>query len=75
MGKSVSGKDFAFDQVSYIDQLQAISQANRNISSYKDPETELQSFFGRVNLNLFDKFMLTGTLRADGSSKFGTNNK
>lgn len=75
MGKSVSGKDFAFDQVSYIDQLQAISQANRAISSYKDPETELQSYFGRVNLNLHDKFMLTATIRADGSSKFGTNNK
>jgi iron complex outermembrane receptor protein len=28
-----------------------------------------------VNLNLFEKFMLTATLRADGSSKFGTNNK
>ena len=74
-GKSVSGKDFAFDQVSYIDQLQAISQANRNISSYKDPKTELQSYFGRVNLNMLDKFMLTATVRADGSSKFGTNNQ
>jgi iron complex outermembrane receptor protein len=74
-GKSVSGKDFAFDQVSYIDQLQAISQANRNISSYRDPKTELQSYFGRVNLNLYEKFMLTATVRADGSSKFGTNNK
>ena len=30
-GKSISGRDFAFDQVSYIDQLQAISQANRSI--------------------------------------------
>ena len=74
-GKSVSGKDFAFDQVSYIDQLQAISQANRAISSYRDPKTELQSYFGRVNLNLYDKFMLTATVRADGSSKFGTNNQ
>lgn len=74
-GKSVSGKDFAFNQVSYIDQLQAISQANRSISSYNDPKTELQSYFGRVNFNLFEKLMLTATIRADGSSKFGTNNK
>ena len=74
-GKTISGRDFAFDQVSYLDQLQAISQSNRNISSYKDPKNELQSYFGRVNLNLFEKFMLTATLRADGSSKFGTNNK
>jgi TonB-dependent starch-binding outer membrane protein SusC len=74
-GKSISGRDFAFDQVSYIDQLQAISQANRAISSFKDPKTELQSYFGRVNLNLYEKFMLTATIRADGSSKFGANNK
>jgi iron complex outermembrane receptor protein len=74
-GKGISGRDFAFNQVSYLDQLQAISQANRNIYSFKDPQTELQSYFGRVNLNLYEKFMLTATIRADGSSKFGANNK
>lgn len=36
---------------------------------------ELQSFFGRVNYIFADKYMFTGTLRADGSSKFGANNK
>ncbi|WMN06577.1 SusC/RagA family TonB-linked outer membrane protein [Marivirga arenosa] len=36
---------------------------------------ELQSFFGRVNYNLFDKFLFTATLRADGSTRFGGNNK
>lgn len=36
---------------------------------------ELQSFFGRVNLSFFDKYLLTATVRADGSSKFGDNNK
>ncbi|AHM61857.1 tonb-dependent receptor [Flammeovirgaceae bacterium 311] len=36
---------------------------------------ELQSFFGRMNLNLTDKFLITGTLRTDGSTKFGENNK
>lgn len=74
-GKNISGRDFEYNQVSYIDQLQSISQANRAISSFKDPKTELQSYFSRVNLNYADKLMLTGTIRADGSSKFGTNNK
>ena len=46
-----------------------------DVSSFKNPTTELQSYFGRVNFNLFDKFLVTATLRADGSSKFGTNNK
>ncbi len=36
---------------------------------------ELQSVFGRVNLNISDKYLLTGTLRADGSTRFGDNNK
>lgn len=36
---------------------------------------ELQSFFGRANYSYADKYLLTATLRADGSSKFGSNNK
>ena len=36
---------------------------------------ELQSFFGRVNYQLDDKYLATATIRADGSSKFGENNK
>jgi TonB-dependent starch-binding outer membrane protein SusC len=74
-GKSISGRDFENNEVSYINQLQSISQANRAISSFYDPKSELQSYFSRINLNLFDKFMLTATIRADGSSKFGANNK
>lgn len=36
---------------------------------------ELQSFFGRANYSLKDKYLVTATVRADGSSKFGDNNK
>jgi TonB-dependent starch-binding outer membrane protein SusC len=36
---------------------------------------ELQSYFGRLNYDLRGKYMLTATVRADGSSKFGENNK
>ena len=38
-------------------------------------KSELQSFFGRANYNLNDKYLFTATVRADGSSKFGENNK
>jgi iron complex outermembrane receptor protein len=38
-------------------------------------QNELQSYFGRVNYNLLDKYRLTATLRVDGSSRFGRNNK
>lgn len=33
------------------------------------------SFFGRLNYNYADKYLLQGTLRKDGSSKFGANNR
>ncbi|WP_166962817.1 SusC/RagA family TonB-linked outer membrane protein [Yeosuana marina] len=33
----------------------------------------LQSFFGRLNYKIKDKYLFTFTLRADGSSKFGPN--
>lgn len=36
---------------------------------------ELQSFFGRLNYQFDGKYLVTATLRADGSSKFGSNNK
>lgn len=36
---------------------------------------EQQSVFGRVNYGYDDRFLVTATLRADGSSKFGANNK
>jgi TonB-linked SusC/RagA family outer membrane protein len=36
---------------------------------------KLQSFLGRVNYDYKSKYLLTATLRADGSSRFGTNNK
>ncbi|MTI33254.1 SusC/RagA family TonB-linked outer membrane protein [Xanthovirga aplysinae] len=37
--------------------------------------TELQSFFSRVNFSWLDQYLFTGTIRYDGSSRFGDNNK
>jgi TonB-linked SusC/RagA family outer membrane protein len=49
-----------------------ISAAGGNSSNVTD---ELQSFFGRANLTFSDKYIVTATLRADGSTKFGGDNK
>jgi TonB-linked SusC/RagA family outer membrane protein len=38
-------------------------------------KNELQSFFGRINYEFKDRYLITATVRADGSSKFGSNNK
>lgn len=43
-------------------------------TSYKN-EWSLVSFFGRATFNLLDKYNITATIRRDGSSKFGANNK
>ena len=45
-----------------------------DVYSYKG-EATLISFFGRVNYTLADKYMLTATVRHDGSSRFGDNHK
>jgi TonB-linked SusC/RagA family outer membrane protein len=36
---------------------------------------KLTSWLGRANYALFDRYLFTGTIRADGSSKFAENNK
>lgn len=38
-------------------------------------ESKLISFFGRINYDYAGRYLLTATLRRDGSSKFGINNK
>ncbi|WP_420150806.1 SusC/RagA family TonB-linked outer membrane protein [Spirosoma sp.] len=53
---------------------QDLTLANNRPAGYAI-ENELQSFFGRVNYQFRDKYLLTATVRADGSSKFGGNNK
>lgn len=37
--------------------------------------SKLLSFYGRVNYSLLDRYLFTFTMRADGSTKFGSNNK
>lgn len=49
--------------------------STRRSGGFADPKQELQSFFARTIWNLSDKYLLTATLRADGSSKFGENNR
>jgi len=42
---------------------------------YVNPTAELQSYFARLTFNYLDRYILTGTIRDDGSSKFGANNR
>ncbi|HEX8330879.1 MAG TPA: SusC/RagA family TonB-linked outer membrane protein [Hymenobacter sp.] len=59
----------------YTDYIQTTATGNRSIRSSNDPTYELQSFFGRAIFNYKDRYVLTGTLRRDESSKFGADNR
>lgn len=61
--------------LSYTNLMQYSSQSSRGIGSGESPTSELQSYFARAIFNYIDKYLFTATFRADGSSKFGSNNK
>jgi len=74
-GVNMSARDFGSYPIPYTNYFQYTTQASRGVGSFADPTTELQSYFARAILNLKDKYRLTATVRADGSSKFGENNR
>lgn len=56
--------------------LQNSNFTNRDaVSSFADPINELQSYFARATLGIGERFDVTATVRADGSTKFGENNQ
>ncbi|RSK43950.1 SusC/RagA family TonB-linked outer membrane protein [Hymenobacter rigui] len=63
---------FGLDYTNYI---QYSATGSRNVSSFIDPSSELQSVFGRAILNFRNRYVLTGTVRRDESSKFGRDNR
>lgn len=58
---------------------QTLPSVNRLFTAYTggnfDNTDELQSFFVRANYTIADKYLFTGTFRADGSTTFGDNNR
>ncbi len=62
---------FFSDQTTYKNlSLGAIQRTDNNFT-----DERLQSFLGRVNYSLLDRFLFTATVRADGSSKFRDGNR
>lgn len=74
-GNGMNGLDFPNVGLNYYDILGYSTQNNRGIFSFASPTTELQSFFGRAIVNYKDRYLLTATYRADGSTRFGENNR
>jgi iron complex outermembrane receptor protein len=74
-GNFESALDFTNVGLYYYNYLGYGSPGSRTIGSFASPTTELQSYFARAIFNYKDKYLLTGTIRADGSTRFGKNNK
>jgi TonB-linked SusC/RagA family outer membrane protein len=70
----MDNKNFASDIFTYnrIGLGQGLTDGVANMSSGKDM-SRLIGFFGRVNYNYNEKYLLQASLRREGSSKFGEN--
>lgn len=50
-----------------------LTDGKASMGSYKNPMTRLIAFFGRANYSFDDRYLLTVTMRYEGSSKFSRN--
>ena len=55
--------------------LAGTTTVNSGYSSNAGTPNRLTSYFGRVNYSLLDRYLITGTMRADGSSRFVPTNR
>jgi TonB-linked SusC/RagA family outer membrane protein len=70
---SAGAQNFPLDALG-TDNLSAGAQSTFSLGSGRT-KNQLLSYLGRVNYNLYDKYLLTASIRADGSSRFGENKK
>ena len=72
--RDLQNSDFPTDVTGFNDIGAGAQSGGANVGSDKLRSTMI-SGFGRVNYQLFNKYLLTGTFRGDGSSRFGVNNR
>ncbi|MCR5076714.1 MAG: TonB-dependent receptor [Prevotella sp.] len=58
-----------------IHSLNAGDSSSSTNSGDDGTQWSIESYFGRLNYNFADRYLLTATLRTDGSSSFGENNR
>ncbi len=68
---SMGRKGYLFDSVKSI----AVGDASTATNGEQGSPWSIESYYGRFNYNLLDRYLLTATIRADGSSSFGTDNR
>ena len=73
-GFNATNRDFITDLFTYNNLNAGNEILDTDIGSYKS-SSKLISFYGRVNYDYAGRYLFTATLRRDGSSKFGANNR
>jgi iron complex outermembrane receptor protein len=75
-GFGAQGGNFLTDAFTFnnLGSAQDFANGLGNVFSYKNTNV-LVSFFGRATLNVNDTYFMTASLRRDGSSRFGADNK
>lgn len=74
-GESISNKGFPTENMKYYQIGNGdASKDYLNASSYRNSNT-LAAFFLRANYNYAEKYLVSASVRREGSSRFGANNK
>lgn len=74
---NMTNADFSIDGVGPWDMADGtwLNDGRASMNSNKDPRERLLSVFGRVNYSYDDKYLFQASIREEGSSKFGPNNR
>jgi TonB-linked SusC/RagA family outer membrane protein len=74
--KSYNWNDVRWNTTTANVLVKSIDAFKNRLPIYGDTaKSELQSYYGRVNYSFKDRYLVTATVRSDGSSKFGANHK
>ncbi|PGH37723.1 MAG: hypothetical protein CRN43_19425, partial [Candidatus Nephrothrix sp. EaCA] len=76
-GFNASNSNFSVDGVKENDMNTGsfLVDGRAGIGSWKDPSVKLIAFFGRANYAFKDRYILTASIRREGSSKFAESNR
>ncbi|WP_299549867.1 TonB-dependent receptor [Seonamhaeicola sp.] len=79
---NIIAEGFSDDNVRTLNAGTIVSATNRATGNFRlqetgtwEEESALVSYFGRIQYDYKDKYLLAASLRRDGSSRFGKNNK
>lgn len=76
-GFSANNSDFPVDGIKENDMGTGsyLVEGRAGMGSWRNPWVKLAAFFGRVNYSYLDRYILTATVRYEGSSKFAPKNR